>query len=150
MKKNIIICIYSLLCIVMITSCSNGLKHEDYWISEQASKKLIAKGIVMDQDSVPLANITVTIHGVRDENEPDAYRYNYVMTDSIGRYMIIRHAGRELPTEATLVATDSAGIYAEQIISVPITYQMDTIYGYGSHVNLENAYVIADFILQKQ
>ena len=70
-----------------------------------------------------------------------------MVTDSLGNYMIVRYAGRDTLTTATLVATDSANIYAEQTVFAPVIYEQTT-----DSVWIPNkiAYVTADFVLRKQ
>ena len=87
-----------------------------------ASPRLIVNGTVTNTADQPLSGIYIALPGVREPNEPDILTYNYSITDSLGRYTIIRYRGREVPTEITVVATDSTGLYPEQYIFAPVTY----------------------------
>lgn len=119
---------------IILIGCSNGHKFEP---TTPGAPRLIAQGNVTNQDGQPLSNITVAIYGVREENESDMLSYNYAVTDIAGMYMIVRYAGRDTLTEVTLVATDSANVYAEQTVFAPVVYD-----GY--------AFVSANFVMEKQ
>ena len=80
------------------------------------AERLIVKGCVTNEEAQPLQGIRVDVYGVREANEPDIASYNYAITDSAGRYAIIRYLGREKPTEVTVEATDPQGIYKPQAI----------------------------------
>ena len=87
-----------------------------------ASPRLIVQGTVTNTADQPLSGIYIALPSVREPNEPDILTYNYSITDSLGRYTIIHYRGREVPTEITVVATDSTGLYPEQYIFAPVTY----------------------------
>ena len=87
-----------------------------------ASPRLIVQGTVTNTADQPLGGIYVALPSVREPNEPDILTYNYSITDSLGKYTIIRYRGREVPMEITVVATDSTGLYPEQYIFAPVTY----------------------------
>lgn len=87
-----------------------------------ASPRLIVNGTVTNTADQPLSGIYIALPSVREPNEPEILTYNYSVTDSLGRYTIIRYRGREVPTEITVVATDSTGLYPEQYIFAPVTY----------------------------
>ena len=107
--------------------------------------RMIISGTVTNTSSKPLQGICVSVFGVREPNEKDIITYNYAITDTAGQYTIIRYRGREMPTEVTVVAMDSTGVYQEQILFAPITY--DTMYVYGNEPF--NAFVKADFVLSQ-
>lgn len=132
----------------LLTACAPGPEVPEVIDGILGAERLVAKGTVTNQEGLPLRNITVAIYGVREENEQDLFSYNYTVTDSLGNYMIVRYAGRDTLTTATLVATDSANIYAEQTVFAPVVYEQQIIDSMGSQNKI--AYVTADFILQKQ
>ena len=99
---------------------SGGTESAGHYTS--ASPRLIVSGTVTNTADQPLGGIYVSLPGVREPNEPDILTYNYSITDSLGRYTIIRYRGREVPTEITVVATDSTGLYPQQYIFAPVTY----------------------------
>lgn len=111
------------------------------------SPRLVVSGHVTDTANEPLPGIAVSVFGVREAQEPDILSYNYALTDSAGRYTIVRYRGRELPVEVTVVATDSAGLYQEQSRICQVSY--DSIQtGYSSTSKSPyNAFVTADFVL---
>ena len=111
------------------------------------SPRLVVSGHVTDTANQPLRGIAVSVFGVREAQEPDILSYNYALTDSAGRYTIVRYRGRELPVEVTVVATDSAGLYQEQSRICQVSY--DSIQtGYSSSSKSPyNAFVTADFVL---
>ena len=108
--------------------------------------RMIISGKVTNTSSEPLEGIYVAVFGVREPEEKDIITYNYAITDTAGQYTIIRYRGRELPTEVTVVATDSTGVYQEQVIFAPVTY--DKEYRYSNEPY--NAFVNADFVLSQQ
>ena len=109
------------------------------------ARHLIAKGKVTNEQGEPLEGIRVAIYGVREETEQDILSYNYCFTDSTGLYTIVRYAGREILTEVTLVATDTAHIYTEQSIVAPVVY--DSVE--SRYDEKRNAVAEADFVLTK-
>lgn len=109
-----------------------------------ASPRLIVSGTVTNTADQPLSGIYVALPGVREPNEPAILTYNYSITDSLGQYTIIRYRGREVPTEITVVATDSTGLYPEQYIFAPVTY--DSAY-VGKDKIPYNGYATANFEL---
>ena len=69
---------------------------------------------------------------------------------SVGRYMIIRYRGREVPVEVSVVATDPLDIYEEQVLFVPVTYDFVEDPLHQSEEVPYNGFVTADFVLQKK
>ena len=111
------------------------------------SPRLVIRGHVENEAGEALSGIHVAIFGVRSEQEKDILFYNYALTDSAGMYTIIRYRGREVPAEVTVVATDSGGVYQEQVLFVPIVYDEKENNG-----NKEpyNGFATADFVLRRQ
>lgn len=109
-----------------------------------ASPRLIVSGTVTNTADQPLSGIYIALPGVREPNEPAILTYNYSITDSLGQYTIIRYRGREVPAEITVVATDSTGLYPEQYIFAPVTY--DSAYD-GKQIIPFNGYATANFKL---
>lgn len=140
------LCIYIFWCAIVFSGCA---PHPEPTPPQYGSPRLIATGKVTDEDGWPLQNIIVAIYGVREESEADMFSYNYTRTDSAGNYMIVRYAGRDTLTEVTLVATDSTDVYLEQTLYVPVVYQDTEMEGY-IYPKQKNAYVMADFVLQKK
>lgn len=123
MRKNICILFLIALCSGFV-GCA---KYEAGPPEEgSASPRLIVNGMVTNTFDRPLGGIYVALPGVRQPDEPDILTYNYSITDSLGRYTIIRYRGRDVPVEITVVATDSTGLYPEQYIFAPVTY--DSVY----------------------
>ena len=117
----------------------------DGWSDFGGTPRLVVKGTVTNTADEPLQGMYVAIYGVREEGEPDVLSYNYARTDSVGRYTIVRYRGREIPAEVTVVATDSAGIYQEQIRFATVSSDsIDTRTGKQPY----NAFVTADFVLE--
>lgn len=104
--------------------------------------RLVVTGTVTNTSGQAVQGIYVAIFGVRAADEPDVLSYNYALTDKEGDYTIVRYRGREFPKEVTVVATDSTGVYEEQLLFAPVTY--DTINGQPF-----NGFVTADFVLNK-
>ena len=152
-KHHIIFAICALMSAVMITGCAKGPEYPngECLNNVPTTPRLVVQGVVTDTASQPLQGITVAVYGVREENEPDAFSYNYTFTDENGQYMIVRYAGRNMPTEVTLVATDSAGLYAEQTAFATIITPSDSaiISGWYPYPD-KNYHVVADFTLQQQ
>lgn len=117
----------------------------DYYSLTNGAPRLVIKGTVTNDTDETLQGIYVAIYGVRGEKEKDILTYNYAITDSAGRYEIIRYRGRELPTEVTVVATDSTGIYKEQTLFAPVQYTYVTVN--GNTQQPYDGYVTADFVL---
>lgn len=115
-----------------------------YGNSITVSPRLIINGLVTDTSGEPIEGIYVAVLNVREENEPDILTYNYSVTDSVGQYTIIRYRGREYPTEITVVATDSTGLYPEQYMFAPVTYDSISVKGVKTPFN---GYATADFKL---
>lgn len=141
--------IYGLLIVLTLgfIGCSNskGGNYDHYPPdSENGTPRMVVKGKVTNTAAEPLQGIYVAIYGVREPSEPDVLSYNYALTNKTGDYTIVRYRGRELPTEVTVVATDSTGVYEEQVLFASVTY--DTI---STRTGKEpyNAFVTADFIL---
>lgn len=143
---------YGLLTILFpaLIGCSaetpGGWGLED-WNNQNGSPRLVVKGKVTNIVGEPLQGIAVSVFGVREPDEPDVLSYNYALTNSAGNYTIVRYRGRELPTEVTVVATDSTGIYEEQLLFATVTYDsIQTPSGKQPY----NAFVNADFSLSLQ
>lgn len=141
--------IYGLLIVLTLglIGCSNskGGNYDPYPPdSENGTPRMIVKGKVTNTADEPLQGIYVAIYGVREPSEPDVLTYNYALTGPGGDYTIVRYRGREYPTEVTVVATDSTGVYEEQVLFETITY--DSI---STRTGKEpfNGLVTADFIL---
>lgn len=131
----------------VLIGCKEGEEYLNYGTKDMPSPRLIVRGKVTNTADEPLQGIYVSIFDVREATEPDILTYNYAITDSVGEYAIIRYRGRECPTVITVVATDSIGIYEEQLVSVPVTYDsIQTSSGKLPH----NAFVTADFVLSQQ
>ena len=117
------------------------------WNNQNGSPRLVVKGKVTNIVGEPLQGIAVSVFGVREPDEPDVLSYNYALTNSAGNYTIVRYRGRELPTEVTVVATDSTGIYEKQLLFATVTYDsIQTPSGKQPY----NAFVNADFSLSLQ
>ncbi len=136
MRKNLYILFLIALC-SGFAGCANSEAadplegNNGWWITDpggesgyysSASPRLIVNGTVTNTADQPLSGIYIALPSVREPNEPEILTYNYSITDSLGRYTIIRYRGREVPTEITVVATDSTGLYPEQYIFAPVTY----------------------------
>ena len=134
-----------------LTGCSNGrydlYPPEDPTGGQKGTPRLVVSGTVTNAEAEPLQGIYVAIFGVREPGEPDVLSYNYALTDSAGKYAIVRYRGREIPTEVTVVATDSTGLYEEQLLFATVTY--DSIKT-SSGKQPYNAFVTADFVLSLQ
>ena len=148
-KKLFNIATYLILCIGF-TGCSNKMEELTPDMMDGAyhdgAPRLIIHGTVSNTGDETLPGIYVSVFGVREANEPDILWYNYAITDSLGKYTIIRYRGRETPVEVTVVATDSTDVYQEQVLFVPVKYDYYTLYT-GEQQNY-NGYVNADFTLE--
>jgi len=142
MKKHLFIIVLTLICFSSV-GCS---KRNTYEPIPPGLPRMIISGTVTNTSSEPLEGIYVSVFGVREPDEKDIITYNYAITDTAGQYTIIRYRGRELPTEVTVVATDSTGVYQEQVIFAPVTYDKE----YRSGNEPYNAFVNADFVLSQQ
>lgn len=111
--------------------------------------RLVINGRVSNAFGEALQGIYVSVFGVREPAEQDIITYNYAVTDTAGRYTIIRYRGREIPAEVTLVATDSTGHYQEQHLFAPVTY--DSVYSSSDGTKIPyNGFVTADFVLTSE
>ena len=152
MRKNNLFIIQFAVCLMCLShfiGCSVKDSPNTNGMDEiNGAPRLVVRGSVNNTEGSALSGIYVAIYGVRDEKEKDILTYNYAVTGTDGRYEIIRYRGRELPTEVTIVATDSCGIYEEQWLFAPVRY--DSVY--TNHRNKEpfNGIVTADFTLQKK
>ncbi len=147
MRNNLSIRLLLTIIPFVLIGCMPNGKYLDYETPNMASPRLIVRGKVTNTADEPLQGIYVSVFGVREATESDILTYNYAITDSVGKYAIIRYRGRECPTVITVVATDSTGIYEEQLVSVPVTYDsIQTSSGKLPH----NAFVTADFVLSQQ
>ena len=112
--------------------------------------RLIISGHVTNTANEPLQGIYISVPNVREPNEKDILSYNYAITDSLGKYLIIRYRGRELPTDVTVVATDSTGFYREQYCFSPV--KCDSIEAFITPLSSptvvpNNVFVEANFVL---
>ena len=130
---------------LVLTGCAKS-DSIDPAFANSGAPRMVILGNVTNTSHQVLSGIYVSVPGVREPGERDALSYNYAITDSAGQYTIIRYRGRELPTEVTVVATDSTGKYREQYIFAPVTY--DSIPTYTGRTPY-NAYVKADFVLSQ-
>ena len=153
MKKNTLILLIAAAFAVIHIGCSkkesvddlDTASHEE-WEYNPGLPRLIVSGSVSNTDGQALEGIYVAVYGVREHNEKPLISYNYAITDTAGQYTIIRYRGREMPMEVSLVATDSTGVYKEQTVYAPVTY--DTIRS-SKGEEPYNAFVSADFILTR-
>ncbi len=147
-KKHYIIYVLTVLSMTLIGCKANApTDWPEDWNGQTGAPRLLVNGTVTNTADEPLQDIYVAIFGIREPNEPDLLSYNYAITDSAGRYTIVRYRGRELPTEVTVVATDSTGVYEEQYLFATVTYDtIDTPSGKQAY----NAFVTADFVLAPQ
>lgn len=131
---------------ISLFGCSKGTNEigPEPYLNGGTTPRLVIKGKVTNTADEPLQGIYVAIYGVREPSEPDVLTYNYALTGPGGDYTIVRYRGREYPTEVTVVATDSTGVYEEQVLFETITY--DSI---STRTGKEpfNGLVTADFIL---
>ena len=134
---------------IVFSGCSNNNRADKPEPDAPGAPRLVVSGHVTNTANEPLLGIAVSVFGVREAQETDILSYNYALTDSAGQYTIIRYRGRELPVEVTVVATDSAGLYAEQTRICQVSY--DSIQtGYTPNTKSPyNGFVTADFILAK-
>ena len=116
-------------------------------VLESGSPRLVIRGHVENEAGEALSGIHVAVFGVRGGKEKDILFYNYALTDSAGMYTIIRYRGREVPAEVTVVATDSGGVYQEQVLFVPFTY--NEVYKEGKKIPYDG-FATADFVLRRQ
>ena len=151
MKKSpfIIISLFAFLSICI--GCAHKPSTEPDYIDDVLSAgipRLVISGQITNTDNEVLPGIYVSVFGVRQEQEADIITYNYAVSDSLGKYTIIRYRGRELPAELTLVATDSTGLYQEQLRICEISY--DSVYvKYENRKIPYNGFVTADFVLSQ-
>ena len=151
-KKPFILFALIAICLVFI-GCSKmaewqpSMDPDPYY---SASSRLIIQGVVSDSKGTGIPGIHVAVYDVREEDEPDILTYNYAITDSTGKFTIIRYRGWETPEEVTVVATDPAGIYQEQILTVPVIYKPITEPEShdSSSGQVINGYVTAEFSLE--
>ena len=151
MKKSpfIIISLFAFLSICI--GCAYKQSTEPDYIDDVLSAgipRLVISGQITNTDNEVLPGIYVSVFGVRQEQEADIITYNYAVSDSLGKYTIIRYRGRELPAELALVATDSTGLYQEQLRICEISY--DSMYvKYENRKIPYNGFVTADFVLSQ-
>ena len=153
MKKYTLILFLAALVAYSVTGCAYeasgprdaGSNSEEV---DPGLPRLVVSGLVSDTAGHALEGISVAVYGVREHDEQPLITYNYALTDTAGQYTIIRYRGRELPTEVTVVATDSAGIYREQTIYAPVTY--DSIPISDDIKQPYDAFATADFVLSQE
>ena len=154
MKKNHYT-ILSLIAILFVCiGCANKTNQNPgpgYWFDgpeDTGAPRLVINGQITNTANDTIPGIYVSVFGVRQPMESDIITYNYAVSDSLGKYTIIRYRGRELPAELTLVATDSTGMYQEQLRICEITY--DSVYSNKEGRKIPyNGFVTADFVLSQ-
>jgi len=144
MKKQFYIWSFLLSFAFVWTGCSKEAAGYPVDPSPDNLPRLVIRGTVTNTDDEPLQGIYVAVYGVREEIEQELLTYNYAITDAAGKYTIIRYRGHDVPADMTVVATDPAGVYQEQLQIVPIQY--DTLKTYRGQEPY-NGYVTADFVL---
>ena len=77
--------------------------------------RLIVKGQILDENSQPIEGIRVDLYGIREEDEPDVFSYNYTFSDSTGLFIMTRYVGRPKDRVLTIVASDPKNRYKEQV-----------------------------------
>ena len=92
MKRNLFI----LFILVAVSSAFTGCSPKEdlypiYPPFDDAGPRLVISGTVTDTAGCSLPGIYVAVYEVREANEPDILSYNCAVTDSVGRYMIIRY-----------------------------------------------------------
>ena len=141
--------IYTLIVVALtafiFASCSNGASGPPYDFEPDGLPRLIVRGTVQNTDQKPLRGIHISVFDLREPSEKDILTYNCALTDSAGNFSMIRYRGRELPSQITVVATDSSFLYQEQVLTFPVTY--DSTYLSTGEKAPHNAYVTADFVL---
>ena len=111
-----------LVCFLLLTGCTNRepTMPEPSGSSADYSDfigniRLIVKGKILDENSQPVEGIRVDLYGVREEDEPDVFSYNYTFSDSIGLFIMTRYVGRPKDRVLTIVASDPKNRYKEQV-----------------------------------
>lgn len=154
MKKNRLIVILLIAILIVCVGCANKNSSDPrsgYWFDPPTSfgaPRLVINGQITNTANEALPGIYVSVFGVRQPMEADIITYNYAVSDSLGKYTIIRYRGRELPAELTLVATDSTGMYQEQLQICEITYDTVFVENEGQKIPY-NGFVTADFVLSQ-
>lgn len=133
------------LTVFVFASCAKYAGGPPYDHEPDGLPRLIVRGMVQDTAQKPLQGIYVFVFDLREPNEKDILTYNCALTDSAGNFTMIRYRGRELPSQISVVATDSSSLYLEQVLTCPVTY--DSTYLSSGGKAPFNAYVTADFIL---
>lgn len=146
-RKSLIILPLLALCLCFFGCMDKGYKDPFGYESTDSSPRLIISGTVSNEEGNALPGIYVSAVSVREKNEPDLISYNFAVTDTAGRYTIIRYRGRELPSEVTVVATDSSGIYQEKYLFAPVRY--DSIKTVNGNIVPYHVIVTADFVLKR-
>ena len=154
MSKNRYIVLILLALSLFGVGCASKHDKTEYASSQDPSDshsfpRLVINGRVSNALGEALQGIYVSVFGVREPAEQNIITYNYAVTDTAGRYTIIRYRGREIPAEVTLVATDSTGHYQEQHLFAPVTY--DSVYASPDGTKIPyNGFVTADFVLTSE
>ncbi|MBQ9296265.1 MAG: hypothetical protein IJ204_03630 [Paludibacteraceae bacterium] len=142
MKKYLLI--QSLLCMVacVFVACA---KTDAYYSEEQPDglPRLVVSGVVKNTEQTPLAGVKITLE--TDDPQPMA-SYNFALTDTAGRYTIIRYRGKDFPVSVSLTAEDPQGVYESQTLVAPVTYDSVRVNRPRAMVPY-NAFVTADFII---
>ena len=111
-----------LVCFLLLTGCTHreptmpdpSGASADYPVFIE-DIRLIVKGQILDENSQPVEGIRVDLFGVREEDEPDVFSYNYTFSDSIGLFIMTRYVGRPKDRVLTIVASDPKNRYKEQV-----------------------------------
>jgi len=152
MRKNCLVIASLIVLLSVCTGCANKeIFDPGYWYDgsdTNGAPRLVISGQISNSDSVALSGIYVSVFGVRQEKETDINTYNYAVSDSVGKYTMIRYRGREVPAEVTLVVTDSTGIYQEQLRVCEVRYDSVYVAKEGRKIPF-NGFVTADFVLSQ-
>lgn len=154
MRKYRLFISITMCCVCML--CGSGCSSKEAFVDDGSNSfvitngapRLVISGSVTNPDGHAIQGIHVAVYGVREEQETDALTYNYAITDSAGKYTIIRYRGRELPAEVTVVAKDLVGVYEEQWVFSTIQY--DSVYTKYNTKEPFNGFATADFILEER
>ena len=149
MRKYLLI--HPLLCLFAIAffGCSANKSGEpiDAGLFEpDGLPRMVISGLVRNTQDEPLNGIRIDLE---TEDPKQAASYNYAITDSEGRYTIIRYRGHELPDSVILSVSDPSGNYLPQRTAAPVTY--DSVYLASQYAKEPyNAFVKADFVLENK
>ena len=147
MNKKHFFIVSLIACLSLCVGCAKDDEAE-LTPDEEGAPRLVINGTVSNIYDLPIKGINVAIYGVRKPTEVDIKTYNYGITDSLGRYSMIRYRGEEVPTEATLVATDPSGRFQKQSKVCTIKYDSVFVEKEGCKMPY-NGFITADFVLSK-